>query len=131
MSRFSVSRETTLRARRLRHEATPYERLLWSKLKNGQMEGLRFRRQHPVGPYILDFYCPELKLCVELDGHSHGLDGAEARDARRTDYLEARGITVVRFWNDDVKSDLLSVVDSVLRECRAIAARKNGSTAGA
>jgi len=120
--RFSVSRESTLKAQKLRREATPFERMVWSKLKNRQL-GHGFRRQHAVGPYILDFYCPALKLCVELDGDSHGYDGAIAHDARRTEYLAGRGIRAIRFWNEAVREDVVAVADATLAECRAIEER--------
>lgn len=113
-NRFSVSRETTRKAQKLRREATPYEKRLWAALRDGQLGGLKFRRQHPVGPYILDFYCTAQKLCIELDGDSHGYDAAIAHDARRTDYLAGRGIRVMRFQNEEVIADLAAVVDAIL-----------------
>jgi very-short-patch-repair endonuclease len=122
--RFSVSRETTLRAQRLRREATPLEKLLWSKLRHAQVGGYRFRRQHPVGPYILDFYCTDLKLCIEVDGDTHGAQASQVHDARRTDYLAARGITVVRFWNNEIRECLDAVAERVLAQCRGLERRR-------
>jgi very-short-patch-repair endonuclease len=123
-SRFSVSRETTLRAQKLRREATPYEKRLWAALRDGLLGGRKFRRQHPVGPYILDFYCTVQKLCIELDGDSHGHAAAIVHDARRTDYLAEKGIRVLRFTNEDVSSDLAAVVDAILSACENCEGRR-------
>lgn len=82
----------------LRNELTPAEATLWKLLKNRQVAGLKFRRQHSVGPYILDFYCPALKLAIELDGESHVVRGGY--DERRTEFLkQMAGIEVLRFEN--------------------------------
>jgi len=121
--RFTVSRETTLKAQRLRREATPFERMIWAKINRKQI-GYAFRRQHSVGPYILDFYCSELSLAFEIDGYSHGIEGGPERDARRTAYLAERGIRVVRFWNDEVREDLVSVVERIIRACDEPAAEQ-------
>jgi very-short-patch-repair endonuclease len=82
-------------------------------LRNAQLDGLSFRRQHPVGPYILDFYCATLKLAVELDGGQH----AEriGYDAARTRFLAGKGIRVVRFWNNDVATNVDGVLESLLQ----------------
>jgi very-short-patch-repair endonuclease len=88
-------------ARRLRAEATEAERKLWSRLRRKQMAQLRFRRQHPIVPYIVDFYCSAAKLIVELDGAQHGADKAIAYDHARTEWLEARGFHVLRIWNQE------------------------------
>jgi very-short-patch-repair endonuclease len=88
-------------ARRLRAEASDAERKLWSYLRRKQMASLRFRRQHPIGPYIVDFYCSAAKLVVELDGSQHGEDKAVAYDRARTEWLEARGFHVLRIWNHE------------------------------
>lgn len=86
------------RRRELRQALTPAEAVLWRLLKGRQLEGLKFRRQHSVEPYILDFYCPALKLAIELDGASHAC--REEYDGQRTSYLsEKAGITVLRFEN--------------------------------
>lgn len=86
------------RRRELRQALTPAEAVLWRLLKGRQLEGLKFRRQHSVGPYILDFYCPALRLAIELDGASHAC--REEYDGQRTSYLsETAGITVLRFEN--------------------------------
>ena len=88
------------RPRQLRRQMTIPERLLWSKLRNNALFGLKFRRQHPVGPFILDYYCAEHQLCVELDGMSH--DGRAEADEERTDYLRKPGHPGDSVTNDDV-----------------------------
>src|SRR5438105_4153456 len=110
----------TERARRLRREMTWPEKLVWSRLKNQQLLGLKFRKQHPIGPFIADFFCASLSLVVEIDGMSH--TDVEA-DAERQKRLEERGLTVVRFSNDDVIGDL----DSVIQNLAELAARLAGN----
>ncbi|WP_269526629.1 endonuclease domain-containing protein [Coraliomargarita parva] len=85
--------------RKLRQKMTPAEARLWTYLKNRQIDGRRFRRQFSIGPYILDFYCPEENLSVELDGESHAGPIAAAKDAERSAYLRAQGINELRFEN--------------------------------
>ena len=88
------------RARRLRRERTDAERTLWQRLRGKQLGGLKFRRQHVVGPWILDFYCPECRLAVELDGGQHNETENRRRDEARTAFLEDRGMAVraIRTW---------------------------------
>src|SRR4051812_16265240 len=88
------------RRRTLRHGATDAEALLWHELRNRQLGGFKFRRQHPCGPYIVDFYCAERKLAIELDGGQHYAPAAQAYDARRSRYLRRHGIEVLRFQTD-------------------------------
>ncbi len=83
---------------------TKPEVILWSYLREDALKGLRFRRQHPIGPYILDFYCAPLKLCIEIDGIVHATVAAERHDQRRTAWLAMQGIRVVRFAASDVLS---------------------------
>lgn len=99
--------ETTDRARQLRRDSTKPEAVLWSVLRGGRLGGLKFRRQHPIGPYFADFYCHSASLVVELDGMSHN-DRAE-QDQRRTDFLRQSGLKVIRVLNDDVTADLEAV----------------------
>ena len=89
-------------ARALRWTMTDAERRLWALLRRKQLEGFRFRRQHPVEPYILDFYCFAEKLAVELDGGQHFEDEALAYDARRAAFLMKKGVRVLRFQNEEV-----------------------------
>ncbi len=112
------------RARRLRRESTFPERLLWSKLRSGQLSGLKFRRQHPVGPYIADFACFELDLLIELDGDTHGTDAQIRLDASRTVFLEQEGWHVIRFWNADVMDSLDGVLQQIEETARFIQNRK-------
>lgn len=91
--------EHKLLRRRLRHKSTPEEIALWGVLKGKQICGCQFRRQFSVGPYILDFYCPEAKLCVELDGLMHHEENNAKHDKRRDAYLFSQGIEVLRVDN--------------------------------
>ena len=98
-------------AKKLRKNLTPAEAILWQALRNKQLEGLRFRRQHPVGNFILDFYCSSLKLVIEVDGDIHrdriNYDGA------RTNKLAEHGYTVLRFSNERVMKDLPQVLAEI------------------
>ncbi|WP_255556459.1 DUF559 domain-containing protein [Methylococcus sp. Mc7] len=100
-------------ARALRKHATDAETLLWRLLRNQQLAGAKFRRQHSLPPYILDFYCHALKLAVELDGGQHNSAEGQQRDARRSAYLEERGIRVLRFWNNDVLRETEAVLEAI------------------
>jgi len=86
--------------------------LLWSKLRGRQLGGFKFRRQRPVGPYILDFYCPQKKLAIELDGGGHAEESQAEYDKDRTWYLQESGIEVLRFWNHQVFQE----TDAVMQE---------------
>jgi len=102
------TQELQERARELRREMTEAEQVLWKALRGRRMAGLRFRRQHPVGRFILDFYCPAAKLCVEVDGGVH--DDQTEHDEKRTALLIACGYRVVRFRNEEVVTALPSVL---------------------
>ena len=100
----------TKRAQELRNNATDAERMLWHHLNRRQLEGFKFSRQMPVGPFICDFLCRERRLIVELDGGQH----AENRqDRRRTAYFEQEGYRVIRFWNNDVLGNVEGVLQSI------------------
>lgn len=105
------------KALELRKTLTPAEALLWSKLRRGAMEGHRFRRQHPIDDYIVDFACIPAKLIVEVDGVTHSTPEEVAHDARREAFLKGRGWQILRFQNDDVFHRLDAVVDGI---CRAL-----------
>ena len=105
-------------AQNLRKNLTEAERLLWSRLRNRQLEDYRFRRQHPVGRYIVDFVCLQARLVIELDGGQHNEDEAIERDAERTAWLEQEGFRVIRFWNHEVFENLDGVLDVVYFELR-------------
>ena len=86
---------------------------MWSWLRAKRLLGFKFRRQHPCGPYILDFYCPDRRVGVELDGGQHFEPAAQAYDECRTMYLRARGINLLRFSNDVVFTELDAVLDAI------------------
>jgi very-short-patch-repair endonuclease len=103
-----TSREVEEAARRMRAAPTPAEDALWRALQRKQVAGLKFRRQHPVGRFVLDFYCPSHRLVIEVDGAVH--DAQQQRDDERTRVLETHGCRVLRFRNEDVLRDLPAVV---------------------
>ncbi|MGC2064453.1 MAG: endonuclease domain-containing protein [Thermodesulfovibrionales bacterium] len=100
--------------KKLRNSLTPAEAKLWSLLRNSQVENRKFRRQHSVGPYVLDFFCPSEKICIELDGAGHYTDEGYEYDMARTEYLEALHIRVMRFENKDIFEN----TEGVLKEIR-------------
>jgi very-short-patch-repair endonuclease len=103
-------------ARQLRKNATEAERWLWQHLRLRQMGQFKFRRQHPIGRYIVDFICIEAKLIVEIDGGQHNeVDGCQS-DAVRTAWLEKQGFKVLRFWNDEVLTDVIAVNEVIWNE---------------
>ncbi|WP_086464363.1 endonuclease domain-containing protein [Oceanibaculum nanhaiense] len=108
-------------ARRFRVEQTEAETALWKRLRNGQLDGVKFRCQHPVGPYTVDFVAIAERLIIELDGGQHAVQ--QARDERRTDYLSQQGYRVIRFWNNEV----LDNPDGIMLRIRAfLEAGKSG-----
>ena len=108
---------TAVRARSLRRGMTDAERKLWSVIREKQLNGFRFRRQHPIGRYVVDFACPETGLVVELDGGQH--QDQVAYDEQRVAFIENRGWRVLRFWNNEVLGNLdgvLTVIAETLDE---------------
>jgi very-short-patch-repair endonuclease len=106
-------------ARNLRKNQTEAEQILWSKLRSRQLSGFKFRRQHPIESYVLDFYCSETHLAIEIDGGQHTENKNIERDNDRTAYLNQKGIRVIRFWNDDVikhLDEVLTEIDVILSE---------------
>jgi primosomal protein N' (replication factor Y) len=99
-------------ARRLRRDTTDAEALLWRRIRDRALFGRKFRRQHPIGPYVADFVCIEARLVVELDGgqHDRGAEGTSVRTA----FLERRGFRVLRFWNNDVLANLDGVLERIV-----------------
>ena len=93
----------------LRKSATPQEIILWSRLRRKQLS-YKFRRQHSIGKYIVDFYCSEKKLIIELDGWQHRKENNEGYDAERTNFLESLGYKVIRFWNNDINKNIEGVI---------------------
>ena len=109
-TRFDLTKSKTARARRLRRDSTVVEMKLWQRLRNRQL-GVDFRRQHPAGSFILDFYAPALQLAVELDGGQHA--EAARQDAARDAWLSQRGVTIMRFWNSDITENLVGVLETI------------------
>ena len=100
-------------ARNSRKNQTHAEQILWSKLWSRGLSGFKFRRQHPIDNYILDFYCSEAHLAIELDSWQHAEQKNIERDNKRTEYLNQKGIRVIRFWNDDVLEHLDEVITEI------------------
>jgi len=101
------------RAKELRQRQTDVESLLWRHLRNRQLNGNKFRRQHIIKPYIVDFICLEKNLIIELDGGQHSTQ--IKYDQQRTQYLQQSGYRVIRFWNNDVISNIKDVLNEILR----------------
>jgi very-short-patch-repair endonuclease len=101
------------RRQELRRNQTEAEKALWAHLRNKQFYGMKFFRQYGIGPYILDFYCPNMKLAVELDGGQHNQCERKEYDAVRSEYLKAYGIELTRFWNHEVLLDIESVLNEL------------------
>jgi very-short-patch-repair endonuclease len=110
-----VSRELQERARELRRNMTPAEKILWEKLRHNHLNGLQFRRQQIINPFIVDFYCHAKALVVEVDGDIHDLQ--QDYDTVRSRYLIAHGFRMLRVTNDDVIHNLLSVVHKIREAC--------------
>ena len=104
------------RARRLRRASTDAEKLLWQNLRARQLGGAKFRRQTPIGPYIVDFVSFEHKLVVEIDGGQHNASAERQHDTKRTAWLESQGFRVLRFWNNQVLTNLEGVLERTLQE---------------
>jgi very-short-patch-repair endonuclease len=112
------------RARQLRRDQTPSEARLWGALRGGRLDGWKWRRQAPVGPFIVDFVCLEAAIAVELDGGVHA-ERAD-HDARRDAYLRTRGLQVLRFWNSEVSAEFDRVCWTILSACRETDPRRRG-----
>jgi very-short-patch-repair endonuclease len=97
----------------LRRHPTDAEKKLWRHLRNRQISGAKFRRQQPFGPYILDFYCAESKLAIELDGGQHSKLKGAAQDKQRDEYLKEEGVTVLRFWNNQLLCEFEGVIEMI------------------
>jgi very-short-patch-repair endonuclease len=103
-------------ARHLRKNPTEAEQKLWSRLRRKQLDGYRFRRQRPIGPYIVDFVCLEVSLIIEVDGGQHAEQ--VTKDEARTRFLEKEGFRVIRFWNNDVLANTDGVLDAIWHDLR-------------
>lgn len=102
----------------LRNDATKSERTLWKHIRNSQLGGYKFRRQHGIGSYIVDFYCSTLKLIVELDGWVHGEEEQKRVDAVRQAFLENQGFFVIRYRNEQIRYDMKSVLHDLYMKCK-------------
>ena len=103
-----------VRARRLRQRQTEAEKLLWFHLRNKRLGGYKFRRQHPIDTYIVDFFCDAARIVIEIDGGGHTEPSQIAYDNERTSQLEELGLRVMRFWNDDVLTNTNQVLEVIL-----------------
>ena len=112
-------------SRDLRRKATDAEARLWSHLRARQLSGFKFRRQHPIGSYIVDFYCHEAALVVELDGGGHAQELQGEYDVERSLWLESRGLRVIRFWNNEVLRNIEGVVEQILSALGSTVSRKS------
>jgi very-short-patch-repair endonuclease len=118
---WKVSEKSRTRARDLRRGLTNAERIVWYGVRAHRLNGASFRRQTPVGPYIVDFVCHSAKLVVEIDGGQHFEDAHEKRDARRDRFLAAKGYRALRFSNLDVMSNRNGVLESIAEAVQAAA----------
>lgn len=105
------------RARRLRKGSTDAEKALWRGLSGRQLEGLKFRRQHPLGNYIVDFVCLDKRVVIELDGGQHAEEEQEARDRARDQWLQHEGYAVLRFWDHHVLDNTEGVLEVIRESC--------------
>ena len=101
------------RARELRQEMTYQERKLWARLRGRQLHGRKFRRQHPIHRFVLDFYCHGHKLVIEIDGPSHAEPEQQIYDRARTEWLEGQGLRVIRFSNREVDGNIEGVLEAI------------------
>ncbi len=108
------------RRKDLRKNQTDCERILWNILRYKQCNGYRFLRQYSVGSYIIDFYCPKLRLAIELDGGQHAEEIQKTYDQERTAFLLGNDIKELRFWNSEILENLEGVYDKILENCPAV-----------
>lgn len=105
----------------LRNAMPEAEIILWSRLRKKQLLGYRFRRQYGIESFVLDFYCTNIKLAIEIDGESHFREGAQERDKERQQIIEGYGIRFLRFTNEDVRRNLEGVLSSIEETVRTLA----------
>ena len=115
-----ASPEIFARAKELRKNMTPAEKMLWQRLRNYQLDGFYFRRQHPIKYFIADFYCAKADLIVEVDGGVHNDPDAQEWDINRTAELEKSGITVIRFTNEEVFNDIEGVIQKIRQQLNVL-----------
>jgi len=117
MTKIYNTKEKKENRRDLRKAQTKEELIFWAHVKNRRFHGYKFRRQYSIGNFIADFYCPELKLVVEIDGGQHCEEENIKKDLLRTEYFENLGIKVKRYTNVDIKTNLEKVLDDLLEFC--------------
>jgi very-short-patch-repair endonuclease len=120
MTKIYNKKENKENRRDLRKTQTKEELIFWAHVKDRRFHGYKFRRQYSVGNYIADFYCPELKLVVEIDGGQHYEKENIEKDLLRTKYFNSLGMKVKRYTNIDIKTNLVSVFDNLLEVCKTI-----------
>jgi len=103
-------------ARQLRKQETWAEKLVWSWLRDRRFSGYKFRRQHPIGGYYLDFFCQEAALNIELDGRQHGSSDEQQHDTEREKFLQSHGIKTLRFWNSHLRRNAQGIRDTIFNE---------------
>ena len=112
-------KEIIIKSKELRRNLTPEEAVLWTQLKSHKLNNSKWRKQHPIGSYILDFYCPKCRLCIELDGKEHYTMQGDTYDYDRTVFLNSYGIRVLRFENKDVWDNIEGVLNVIREEITA------------
>lgn len=105
----------TIKARSLRKNMTEQERILWQYLRKRSINNFKFRRQYPIGNYIVDFVCLEKRLVIEIDGGQHNQSDNILYDQNRTQYIEKFGYKVIRFWNNEIESNIEGVYEEILK----------------
>ncbi len=112
-------------AKSLRENMTETEKLLWQYLRNKQIEGLRFKSQHPIGRYIADFYCHKAKLVIEVDGGYHNKSEQKEYDENRNSIMESYGIKVIRFTNDEIINKINWVIEFIKTQTKLLTGKNN------
>lgn len=110
------------RAKTLRNKMTKAEQLVWERLKGNQLQGFKFRRQHPIQKFIVDFYCHKLKLVIEIDGKYHETEEQKQYDLKRSEILKFHELRILRFTNDEIFTDIDSVIIKIKDQINLISA---------
>ncbi len=120
---YGATSSTFERAKALRNRLTIHELIIWNLLKNNQMLNLKFRRQHPIGKFVADFYCHRIKLVIEIDGESHRSIGAKDYDENRTAFFESFEIHVIRFENEEITANIELIKEKIEAKCKTLLAK--------
>ncbi len=112
--------ESFLKAKELRENMTEAEKILWEKLRDNRFEDYKFRRQHPIHIYIVDFYCHELKLVIEIDGGYHTTEQQKVRDTERSEILVFQDLKIIRFTNEEVLNNMESVLEILKQQINSL-----------